>query len=50
MEQPSREPLSSALRMMWPMLRGARLRSYISATPPVKSSKPSVVLPPESAS
>lgn len=47
MEQPSRDPLSSALWMILGRLRGGRLRSYISDTPPVKSSKPSVVLPPD---
>ena len=50
MEQPSRDPLSRALMMIRWRSPGAFFRSYISATPPVKSSKPSVVLPPDKAS
>lgn len=50
MEQPSREPFCRAFWMILNRLAGAFLSSYHSAMPPVKSSKPSVVAPPESAS
>lgn len=50
MEQPSSEPLSTALLMMLYRSEGAFPSSYISVTPPVKSSKPSDVLPPDRAS
>lgn len=50
MEQPNRAPESKAFLIIWNMLGGARFNSYISAIPPVKSSKPSVVEPPERAS
>lgn len=49
-EQPRSDPLSTALRMMLKRSEGALFRSYISVTPPVKSSKPSHVLPPDRAS
>ncbi|KAG7266755.1 hypothetical protein CRUP_028733 [Coryphaenoides rupestris] len=45
-----REPLSTARPTMLKRSRGALGRSYISVTPPVKSSKPSDVLPPDRAS
>ena len=47
MEQPRREPFWSALWMILKRLGGAFCSSYHSAIPPVKSSKPSVVVPPE---
>lgn len=50
MEQSSREPFCRAFWMMRNRSAGAFLSSYHSAMPPVKSSKPSVVAPPESAS
>lgn len=50
MEQPSRDPLSMALLMMLKRSGGALFSSNISVTPPVKSSKPSDVLPPDRAS
>lgn len=50
MEQPSRDPLSMARLMMLKRSDGAFLSSNISVTPPVKSSKPSDVLPPDRAS
>ena len=50
MEQPRREPFCRAFWMILNRLEGAFLSSYHSAMPPVKSSKPSVVAPPESAS
>ncbi|KAG7250508.1 hypothetical protein CRUP_024431, partial [Coryphaenoides rupestris] len=50
MEQPSRAPASRAFLMIWNMLGGGLLRSKFSAMPPVKSSKPSVVEPPDRAS
>lgn len=50
MEQPSSDPLSMALPMMLKRSEGALPSSYISVTPPVKSSKPSDVLPPDRAS
>lgn len=50
MEQPSREPLSRALLIILGRSLGALRSSYISETPPVKSSNPSVVLPPDRAS
>lgn len=49
-EQPMRDPLSTALWMMLKRLAGAFFSSNISVTPPVKSSNPSEVQPPESAS
>ena len=50
MEQPSSEPLSTAFWMMLKRLEGAFFSSNISVTPPVKSSKPSEVEPPDRAS
>jgi len=50
MEHPNRAPESRAFLMIWNMLDGALFNSYISAIPPVKSSKPSVVEPPDRAS
>lgn len=50
MEQPSSAPDSSAFWMIWNMSAGAFLSSYCSAIPPVKSSKPSLVEPPDRAS
>lgn len=50
MEQPSRDPLSMARLMMLKRSDRAFLSSNISVTPPVKSSKPSDVLPPDRAS
>lgn len=47
MEQPRREPFWSAFWMILKRLGGAFCSSYHSAIPPVKSSKPSVVVPPE---
>lgn len=50
MEQPIKEPRSKAFFRMWNKCGSGRARSCISAIPPVKSSKPSVVDPPERAS
>lgn len=49
-EQPSREPFCRAFWMILNKSGGGFFNSYHSAMPPVKSSKPSVVAPPESAS
>lgn len=49
-EHPRREPFWRAFWIILKRLGGAFWSSYHSAIPPVKSSKPSVVLPPDSAS
>lgn len=49
-EQPSSDPRSRAFVIMRGRSLGAVFSSYISDTPPVKSSKPSVVEPPDRAS
>lgn len=49
-EQPSSDPRSRAFVIMRGRSLGADFSSYISDTPPVKSSKPSVVEPPDRAS
>lgn len=49
-EQPSSEPRRRAFCMIWNRFGGALSKVYNSAIPPVKSSKPSMVLPPERAS
>ena len=50
MLQPRREPLSRACLMILKWGGPAFSRSCFSAIPPVKSSKPSIVLPPDNAS
>lgn len=50
MEQPISEPRLRALFMILKRFGGAFSKEYTSAIPPVKSSKPSMVFPPERAS
>lgn len=50
MEQPMREDRSMAFRSILSRFFGGRCSWKLWVTPPVKSSKPSTVLPPASAS